>query len=482
MRIKHSDSYRFLLLTFFSLLTLLLFLNTGCRVGPDYKKPEIKTPNKFESKLSNIETNVSGDLSNWWTNINDPILNSIIDEAIQGNIDIKVAGDRIEQAQAYRGIISGSDKPKVNIQGSATRENFSLHSLFGPFLPNRIENDFIGAFGARWELDLFGRNARSLEAVDAGIEAANENKSAVMILMSAQVAKEYINLRQLQNQIRVTRNNIQIQEDTIQIVQQRFDAGLVNELILQQAKAQFEATKSTLPSLDTAMHRSIHRISILAGKEPRALENQLIAEANIPATQPVIPIGLPSELLMRRPDVRRAERNLAAATANIGAATADLFPRFSLTGALGLESTNSGYLSETNDSQYWTLGAGISWPVIDFGSIRSNIKLQNAKQKEAMDLYVKSTLIAFEDVENALIAYGNEQERLGFIEAETLASQRTLELAKDRYKQGLVDFLNVLDAQRQLYKAQDALSVSKGQLAIDLVTLYESLGGGWDMQ
>lgn len=482
MYIKRFDFCKFLRLIFFAMATVsFVFLITGCRVGPNYEKPKIKAPEKFECNLSNIETEVSGDLSKWWKNLNDPLLDSIIDEVIQGNLDIKVAGDRIEQAQAYRGIISGSDKPKINVQSSATRESFSLHSLFGPFLPNRIENDFIGGLGARWELDLFGRNARSLEAADAGIEAAAENKSAIMVLMSAQVAREYIYLRQLQNQISVTKSNIQIQEDTIQIVQQRFDAGLVNELIVQQAKAQLEATKSTLPSLDTAMHRSIHRIGILAGKEPRALENQLIAEVNIPATQPVIPIGLPSELLMRRPDVRRAERTLASATANIGVATADLFPRFSLTGSLGLESTKSGYLTKFNDSQYWTLGTGVSWPIIDFGSIRSNIKLQNAKQKEAMDIYIKSTLGAFEDVENALIAYGNEQQRLGFLEAETSASQRTLDLAKDRYRQGLVDFLNVLDAQRQLYKAQDSLTVSKGQLAIDLVILYESLGGGWDM-
>lgn len=478
---KYSDFYRFVQVTLFSVTTIsFFFINTGCRVGPDYKTPELKTPDKFETNLSNIQSDVSGDLSTWWTNMNDPLLNSIIDEVLQDNLDIKIAADRIDQAQAFRGIISGTDKPQVNVQGSGMREKYSLNSLFGPFLSNQYENDFIGALGARWELDLFGKNARSLEAADATVEATIENKSAVMVLMSAQVAKEYIHLRQLQNQISVAKDNIQIQEDTIQIVQQRFDVGLVNELVLQQAKAQLEATKSILPSLDTAMRRSIHRIGILTGKEPRALENKLIADANIPATQPVIPIGLPSELLLRRPDVRRAERNLAAATANIGVATADLFPRFSLTGALGLESTQFSRFAES-DSQYWTLGTGISWPIIDFGTIRSNIKLQNAKQKEAMDIYVKSTLGAFEDVENALVTYGNEQERLGFLEAETFASQRTFDLAKDRYRQGLVDFLNVLDAQRQLYRAQDALTVSKGQLAIDLVILYESLGGGWDM-
>jgi outer membrane protein, multidrug efflux system len=452
---------------------------TGCKVGPAYKQPEIKVPEKFNSDIMNTQSGVSGDLSKWWTNLNDPVLNSIIDEVFQGNLDIKAAADRIQQAQAIRGIISGTDKPQVTVQGSAMRQSYSLNSLFGPFLTNQIENDFIGAFGARWELDLFGKNARSIEAADAGIEAALENKNAVMVLMSAQVAKEYIRLRQLQKQISVTKSNIQIQQDTIEIVQQRFDAGLVNELILQQAKAQLEATKSVLPSLDTAMHQSLHRIGILAGKEPRALENQLITDGNIPATKPIIPIGLPSDLLTRRPDVRRAERNLAAATANIGIATADLFPRFSLTGALGLESTQFSRFTES-DSQYWILGSGLSWPLFNFGTIRSNIKLQNAKQQEAMDVYIKSTLIALEDVENALIAYGNEQQRLDFLTAGKTASRRSLDLAKDRYQQGLVDFLNVLEAQRQLFQAEDALTVSQGRLASNLVTLYESLGGGWD--
>jgi multidrug efflux system outer membrane protein len=463
-----------------SIIAALLII-TGCRVGPDYKKPEIKVPEKFDSNSPNVETGVSGDLSKWWTNMDDPVLNSIIAEVLEGNLDIKAAGDRILQAQAIRGIISGTDKPQVNVQGSAMRESYSLNSLFGQFLPNQIENDFTGAFGARWELDLFGKNARNIEAANVGIEAAQENRCAVIVAMSAGVAKEYILLRQLQKQIEVTIRNIKIQQNTIEIVQQRFDAGLVNELVLQQAKAQLEATKSILPTLDTALHQAAHRISILTGKEPRALENQLIADGNIPATKPMIPIGLPSDLLTRRPDVRRAERNLAAATANIGVATADLFPRFSLTGAFGLESTEYNSFTESN-SKYWTLGSGLSWPIIDFGTIRSNIKLQNAKQQEAMDIYTKSVLNALEDVENALIAYGNEQQRLNYLEAETSASRRSADLAQYRYQQGLVDFLNVLDAQRQLYQAEDALTVSKSRLALDLVTLYESLGGGWDMQ
>ena len=304
----YKENYVFPNKTIFNLckimITSVLLIITGCRVGPNYMQPEIKVPEKYDSNVPNLEKGVSGDLSKWWTNLNDPLLNSIIDDVLQGNLDIKVAGDRIEQAQAVRGIISGTDKPHINLQGNATRESLSLNSLFGPFLPNQIYNDFTGSFGARWELDLFGKNARSLEAADAGIEAAFENKRAVMVLMSAQVAKEYIKLRQLQKQIGVTKSNIQIQQDTIQIVQQRFDAGLVNELVLQQAKAQLEATKSVMPTLDTAMHQSIHRIGILAGKEPRALESQIIADGNIPATEPIVPIGLPSDLLTNRPDVR----------------------------------------------------------------------------------------------------------------------------------------------------------------------------------
>ncbi len=247
-----------------SIIAALLII-TGCRVGPDYKKPEIKVPEKFDSNSPNVETGVSGDLSKWWTNMDDPVLNSIIAEVLEGNLDIKAAGDRILQAQAIRGIISGTDKPQVNVQGSAMRESYSLNSLFGQFLPNQIENDFTGAFGARWELDLFGKNARNIEAANVGIEAAQENRCAVIVAMSAGVAKEYILLRQLQKQIEVTKRNIKIQQNTIEIVQQRFDAGLVNELVLQQAKAQLEATKSILPTLDTALHQAAHRPDSRAG-------------------------------------------------------------------------------------------------------------------------------------------------------------------------------------------------------------------------
>jgi multidrug efflux system outer membrane protein len=480
--IKHTEELRFRLRALAGFVMILLSsISTGCRVGPDYKKPEIKVPAEFQSTSPNVEAGVSGDLSTWWTNLDDPVLNSLVDKVMQGNLDLKVAGDRIAQARAIRGIVSASDKPEIDVDASAMRESYSLNSLFGPFLPNRRYNDYIVGFGARWELDLFGKTARSVEAAEAGIDAAKENRQMVSVAMSAEVAKQYILVRQLQKQIEVANNNIQIQQNTLDVVEQRFKAGLVNELVLQQAKAQLEVTRSVLPRLDTALQQAIHRIGILTGQEPRALEKQLTTVGPIPATKPMVPIGLPSELLTRRSDIRVAERNLAAATANIGVATADLFPRFSLTGSLGQESTNSGSLTGGN-SRFWSLASGLSWPVFDAGRIRANIRLQDARQQEAMNIYTKSVLNALEDVENALVAYGNEQQRLKLLEAGTAANRKSVELATQRYQKGLVDFLNVLDAQRQLYQSEDALAVSRGRLALSLIALYESLGGGWDMQ
>ena len=463
-------------------IILILSISTGCRVGPDYKKPQMKMPAEFVSTSPNVEAGVSGDLSTWWTNLDDPVLNSLVDKVMQGNLDLKVAGERIAQARAIRGIVSASDKPEIDVDASAMRESYSLNSLFGPFLPNRRYNDYIVGFGARWELDLFGKTARSIEAAEASIEAAKENRRAVTVAMSAGVAKQYILVRQLQKQIEVANNNIQIQQNTLDVVEQRLKAGLVNELVLQQAKAQLEVTRSMLPKLDTGLKQAIHRIGILTGQEPRALEKQLTPVGPIPATKPMVPIGLPSELLTRRPDIRAAERNLAAATANIGVATADLFPRFSLTGSLGQESTNSGSLFIGGESRFWSLASGLSWPVFDAGRIRANIRLQDARQQEAMNIYTKDVLNALEDVENALVAYGNEQQRLKLLEAGKEANRKSVELATQRYQKGLVDFLNVLDAQRQLYQSEDALAVSRGRLALSLIALYESLGGGWDMQ
>jgi outer membrane protein, multidrug efflux system len=462
-------------------MILSLLAGAGCRVGPNYKKPPIKVPAQFESTSPNIKAGVSGDLSTWWTNLNDPTLNALVHQVIQGNLDIKIAGDRIAQARAVRGIVSGADKPQIDADASAMRESYSLNSVFGPFLPERRESDYIAGFNARWELDLFGKTARSIEAAEAGIDAAKENRRAVMVAMSAGVAKEYILVRQLQKQIEVANNNIQIQQNTLDVVEQRLKVGLVNELVVQQAKAQLEVTQAVLPKLDTSLKQAIHRIGILTGQEPKALEKQLMTGGGIPATKPVIPVGLPSELLTRRPDVRAAERNLAAATANIGVATADLFPRFSLTGSLGQESVNVDSLSGSA-SRFWSLASGFSWPVLDSGIIRANIRLQDAKQQQALNVYIKSILTALEDVENALVAYGNEQERMRLLEAGTAANRKSVELATQRYQKGLVDFLNVLDAQRQLYQSEDALAVSRGRLALSLIALYESLGGGWNMQ
>ena len=481
MYTKHISVLRFRLQALVGCAVILLLISTGCRVGPDYKKPDVNMPVEFVSTLPNVEVGISGDLSMWWKNLDDPVLDSLVDKVMQGNLDLKVAGDRIAQAQAVRSIISSSDKPAIDVEGSAMRESYSLNSLFGPFLPNRRNNDYIGAFDASWELDLFGRTARSVEAAEADIDAEKENRRAVMVAMSAGVAKQYILLRQLQKQIEVANNNIQIQQSTLDVVKHRFEAGMVNELVLQQAEAQLEVTLAALPKLDTALKQAIHRIGILTGQEPRALEKQLMVNGEIPAIKPMIPIGLPSELLTRRPDIRQAERNLAAATANIGVATADLFPRFSLTGALGQESTNTGSFADS-ESRTWSLASGFSWPVLDWGKIRANIRLQDAKQQQALNIYTKTILIALEDVENALVAYGNEQQRLRFLEAGTEANRKSVEMATQRYQKGLVDFLNVLDAQRQLYQSEDAMIVSRGQLALSLIALYESLGGGWNMQ
>jgi outer membrane protein, multidrug efflux system len=463
------------------IILIMLLIGTGCKVGPDYQKPEIKTPDRFKTASQNVQVEITGDLSKWWTNLDDHVLNELVHNVIQSNLDIKMAGDRIEQAQAVRTIISGTDNPQLNLQGSALRDSYSLNSLFGPFLPNRQINDYTGGFGARWELDLFGKTARNLEAANAGIEAARENQRAVTVAMSAYVAKGYITLRLIQNQLEIAQTNIRIQQETFDIIQQRFKAGLVNDLVVQQAKAQLEAAGSIIPKLDTSLHQAIHKISILTGQEPKALEEKLIKTGDIPATKPVVPVGLPSELLTRRPDVRRAERSLAAATANIGVATADLFPRFSLTGSLGQESISSNNFTDSA-SRTWTLASGFSWPILDWGMIRGNIKLQTARQQEAMNVYQKSVLTALEDVENALVAYGNEQLRLALLDAQMTASQKSLEIAQQRYDKGLVDYLNVLDVQRQLCQSQDALIACRGQLAISLVMLYESLGGGWESQ
>jgi NodT family efflux transporter outer membrane factor (OMF) lipoprotein len=301
----------------------------------------------------------------------------------------------------------------------------------------------------------------------------------VLVTLLGEVARNYVEARGCQRRLEIARDNIRAQEQSLAIVQNRFTNGLTSDLDVQQASTVLATTRAVVPALETALAASIHRLGVLLGQTPESLETELSTVAPIPAAPPVVPVGLPSELLLRRPDVALAERQLAAATANIGVAKADLFPKFYLTGVAGFEGISADDWFKSG-SQFWSVGPAVQWRIFDAGRIRANIQVQNARQEQALANYENTALSAFEDVENALTAYAKEQIRRQQLEAAVKSSEESLRLANQLYANGLSNFINVLDAERSLYQAQDALVQSDRTISANLIALYKSLGGGWE--
>jgi NodT family efflux transporter outer membrane factor (OMF) lipoprotein len=333
-------------------------------------------------------------------------------------------------------------------------------------------------FDASWEIDVFGRVRRSVEAAQGDLEASQADYDDVLVSLLAEVALNYVEARTLQTQLQVAEENLKTQVETLQLTEWRFEAGLVSGLDVEQAKSNVESTRSRLPSLRTGIEEAKNRLAVLLGELPGVLESEFLARKAIPETPLEVAVGVPAEVLRRRPDVRRAERQLAAQTARVGVATADLYPKFSLPGSIGLEALATHHLFASG-SRAWSLTGSVAWPVFKGGSIRQNIEVQNALQEQALQQYEATILTALEEVENALVAYAEEQERRQALAQATAAARRAAELARDQYASGLIDFQSVLDAERSLLSFQDQFAQSQGQVTSDLISLYKALGGGW---
>ena len=454
----------------------------GCMVGPNHRPPQVSVPAAYHEQLV-TETNQSPqDLSRWWQVFHDPQLDVLIKQAMLENHDLRLAQARVRESRAQAGVARSALFPTIDASGDYSRQRLSKNTP-GAFLAQAAgqgfeQNLFNAGLDVNWELDIFGRNRRGLEASRADLAAAEESRRGVLITVIGDVGLSYLDLRGLQRQLAVARDNLRLQEQTLDLTRDQFRAGLANELDTARAEAQAANTRSTIPLLEQDIQRSIHRLSILVGKEPAELESQLKEPEPIPPAVPGIPIGLPSDLLRQRPDIRNAERQLAAATARVGVVTADLFPRFFLTGAAGLQSINASDFFDAG-SRFWSLGPSVSWPIFTAGRIRQNIKVQDARQEQALIRYEQTVLTSLEEVENALVACGKEQEHRQALVQSEAANRRAVELADERYRSGLVDFLNVLETQRSLLAVQDDLARSDRTIDQNLVRLYKALGGGW---
>ena len=464
----------------------LIFLVAGCSVGPNYKKPDTAVADVWnEAQQSGIDTR-SAPLSHWWTEFNDSLLNTLVERAVQSNLDIRLAEARIRESRALRAVTAADAWPRLETAGSYARsrssENAFSSSAVGDsssFGGNGARDLFRAGFDSSWEVDVFGGVRRSIEAADANVAASVEERRNALVTLLGDVAKNYIDLRGFQRRLAVARSNLQAQQETLDLTKVRFEAGLSSDFEVAQAEGQVNTTAAQIPALESALKASVHRLDVLLGQQPGVLWTDVSHEAPIPALPPQAHVGMPAELLRRRPDIRRAERVLASTTAQVGVATADLFPRFSLNGAFGFQSISAGNLISA-PSRFWSIGPTIFWPVFDAGRIRSNIEVRNAQQEQALTLYEKTILVAFEDVENSLVNYSKEQTRYRSLLDAVTANRRAVEMANELYTRGLVDFLNVLLSQRALYASESELALSETVLASDLVALYKALGGGWE--
>jgi len=452
----------------------------GCMVGPDFhpQQPIVPTEWAGVSKTPTDEPSVAimqaANLTAWWKQFNDATLNALVEEAVKENLDLHIAEARLRQARATRGVAVGGLWPSVTASGSYQR----LHPA-GAILENT--DLYQAGLDAAWELDLFGGQRRNVESATANVQVAIENIRDTQVSLIAEVALNYIQLRGYQQQIVIARNNLKAQKHTAEITHKLWNVGFASALDVANADSDVATTESQIPVFEVAERQSIYALSVLLARLPASLIEQLLPAGDLPAVPLRVPVGLPSDLLRRRPDVRASEAQLHAATAQIGVAVANFFPIFSLTGTL---SWNSNLLRTwwNEASRSTIVGPSVTWPIFQGGAIISNVRLQEALRDQAFITYQKTVLAAFQDVENALVAFDKEQQHHKWLGDGVDNNRKAVNLSLQLYTEGQIDFLNVLIAQRSLYSSEAALAQSKQSIATDLIALYKALGGGWELE
>jgi len=464
---------------------LAALLLGACTVGPDYAEPQLAVPATY------VEISATGtaQLDRWWQGFDDAQLTTLVDRALTGNLDIEMATARIREARALERVAGAGASPQVAAQGSVTRQRISENAIplppgagsgtgagiFG--LPGEEFTTFRAGFDASWELDLFGRNKREREAAIARTGSAVWNRRDAEVSVAAEVADAYFRLRSYQARKANAEAELSRLQRFEQLVDARTRGGLVTGQDLEQQKSERAAAAAAIPALEAQAKAEIHALGVLTGQNPGALATELATGANLPGP-PVIPAGVPSDLLRRRPDIRAAERELAAATADIGVAVADLYPRFSLTAAPAMVSTALGSLLEWG-SRSFSAGAALDWPIFDGGRRKANVEVQTARQEQAMIAYRRTVLTGLQDVEDSLGRLAGDRQKLAELEQAFSNATRAEEIARTRYRGGLVTLSDVLVAQARRLSLEDQLIDTKSALAHDTVALVKALGGGW---
>ena len=447
----------------------------ACAVGPDYVAPETPAAQKFDGIEATYSTEQS--VADFWQKFDDPMLAKLVDQALMSNYDLRIALSRIAEARALRRDVAFDLAPSINAGGGYTETRVSREQTLAG--APRSTEFYDAGFDAFWELDFFGRVRRGLEASTAQLGAIEANGRDTLVIVTAEVTRTYFELRGFQQQLDVARRNVVNQQATLDLATARLEAGSGTEFDTARAQAQLSATLGTISPLEAAVARTIHRLSVLVGREPGALRTELAPERDLPPLPGIVPVGDPAGLLRRRPDIRVAERELAGATAQIGVSVADLFPRVTFTGSAGYVAASSGDLGNSGTDAY-VLAPGISWAIFDLGHVQARIAASKARKDTALLNYERTVLNALEETENSLVTHARARDRLVHDEAAVRASNTAADLARVRYENGASDFLQVLDAERTLLESEDRLARSRTEAATSLIAVYKALGGGWE--
>jgi outer membrane protein, multidrug efflux system len=449
-------------------------LLAACAVGPNYRAPAIEPAHVQNAESSAFVVQTPEAL--WWQQFEDAELDGLVARALAANLDLRSAYDRVKAARAV--FVESNFDYAPHVPLDAAYAHFDEQQPgFGPARIN-ARSDSLG-FDASWEIDLFGHVRRSVEAAKADLGAERANYQDAQVTVAAEVARNYFELRGAQKRLAVARENLSTQHQTLELTQLLDESGRGSELDVQRSRARLKATEATIPPLEAAEKQAQYRLAVLIGQRPGQLDEEL-RPAEVATYAKVLPIGDPTQLLRRRPDVRAAERQLAAATARVGIATADLFPRVNVTGFIGFLSGDVGRLFSTasgNDARAWSVTPAVSWAALDLGSVHARLRASEAQSDAAAANYEKVVLTALEDTENSFVAYASNQSQLKSLTEQAQASRRAAELADIRYREGGADFLVLLDAQRTQLDAEDSVAQAQTAVNVSVVAIYKSLGG-----
>ena len=476
-------------------LAFVLVGTAGCAVGPDYVKPAAPEPQAWIEKADPKVKSEPAAFATWWKIFNDPVLDKLVDTAYRQNLDLRIAGIRILEARAQLGVVVGNLYPQLQ----AARGDYAYSSL-SENTANTTSAVDLGygevslGFDAAWELDFWGKFRRAVESEYGNLDASIAGYEDILVTLTAEVARVYIFIRTVEARLAIARENVKIQERSLQIAKVRFKAGDVTELDVAQAGALLSNTRASIPRLEAQLRQAMNALAQLLGLLPGNVAGMLEGTGSIPTVSSEVAVGVPAELLRRRPDIRLAEAQVAAQSPRIGVAKADLYPHFSLFGSLGLRSsdaslTAAGFPRGSSLNDLWDGdsieffgGAGFSWDILNYGRIKNRVRVQDARFQQRVVNYKNTVLRAYQEVEDAIAGFLRSQEEVRFLRESTKAATRSVELSQIQYREGLVDFQRVIDSQRTQVQAQDLLTGTEGSVAENLVAVYKALGGGWQIR